>query len=285
MSFVKTVLNNNDHRFKIKLKDVSWDVLLASKEILFESICDLLLNYENLLFYASQKASCKTLKSLKEEIIRVSLLGKLDDCIDDILRALGWFPAESINIDLDIFSGDVGELLMCILIDRLDISKTLISKVSLKTSPRVSAFQNDNVFYDLDRKILYFGESKFYTSLYQALHNAIASLKTHSKSFEELSYIRTHTAAFIADNEETKTRLIEELEYVRKEDVSISSITFVMGEDKYLKADIEHDLNLFASDFDSSSIPFCNCYVIVLPVLDKREFLQHLKDRIITIHE
>lgn len=285
MSFVKVKLNNNDHRFKIKLKDISWDVLMINKEILFDSICDLLLDYENLMFYASQKASCKTLESLRKEIITSSAAGRLENCIDDILTALGWFPIESIDIDSDVFSGDIGELLMCILIDRLGISKTIISKVSLKTSPKVSAHQNDNVFYDIDNKILYYGESKFYSTLYNALYNAVVSLKKHSETFVELSYIKTHTATFIADDEETKLRLYEDLEYVSKEDVTISSITFVMESDKYLKNDIEHVITLFSNDYDSDSVPFHNCYVVVLPILDKKEFLNHLKNRVAAIHE
>lgn len=285
MSFEKIKLNNNNHRFKIKLKEYSWDVLLASKSILFDSICDLLLNYQNLMFYASQKASCKTLESLRDEIIKNTATGRLESCIDDILISLGWFPAENINVDSDVFSGDIGELLMCILIDKLGISKTIISKVSLKTSPKVSAYQNDNVFYDLENKILYYGESKFYSSLYQALYNAVDSLKTHSETLNELSYIRTHTSAFVADNEETKERLYEELEYVKKEDVTISSISFVMEEDKYIKDDIEKVMAHFSDDYDSNMTPFAHCYVVILPVLVKKEFLNFLKNRIIAIHE
>lgn len=275
--FDKVVLNNNEKHLKIRLSGINWTIINADKSLLFDAVCDLILDVNNLYYYASCKSYSMTTEEIVKHIETLNDSSLLSTDLKDIFTCIGWMPAPS--IDNTVFQGDLSELLMCILIDKLKISNTLISNVYLKTSPGTAAHGNDNIFYDYKNKILYYGESKFYESMDLALTKAYTSLTAHASNNNEIAYIRTHTVNFIAENATMRQQLQQTFESIQPGDYSLSSITFVMEEDKFIKSDVESIL-LDHPEFDSSSVPFKDCYVIVFPILKKRDFLNHFLRRV-----
>ena len=53
--FTKRILLENDNVIKIRIKNITWEELFNDKTILYKALCDILLNEENLLYYATQK--------------------------------------------------------------------------------------------------------------------------------------------------------------------------------------------------------------------------------------
>lgn len=278
MELVKVKLLENDNYIKLRLNNCHWNILIANKTILFEAICDLLLDKTNMLFYATQKRSTKTLVETKKFVKKLEKNHFIDD-INAVLVSLGWND-DKLNINSTIFQGDLGEYLSTILIDKLKISNTLISKVSLKTSPNMPSFGNDNLFFDRKKKVLYFGEAKFYGKLSDGLTRAVKSLSEHSKGISEISYITTHTSTFIAQNKRELRKTEQIFENLSINDVKIGSISFIIMNDKYKKLDIE---KLFIKYENEGKIPkhlVENSYIVILPILSKNEFLKYFKEQI-----
>lgn len=278
MEFGEINLFENENLKKIKLITYSWEQLLGDKSILYSAICDLLLSDENLFYYASQKESTKTLLETRKYIRELIEKNIIDMRIDDIFSDIGWNKDE-INIENTHFQGDLAEYLMCILLDRFTKVDTLISKVSLKTSPSMPSYGNDNIFYDYEQEILYYGESKFYNNTNTAISRAIKSLKEHANA-EEFSFIRSHDSMFIAENGEKRKRIIEELEEKNIEDITIKSIFFIANDDIYLKSDYEQKLLNSFSTIEELNIKSAELIMVFLPILSKNEFLEYFKGRL-----
>jgi len=278
LEFGEINLFENENLKKIKLITYSWEQLLGDKSILYSAICDLLLSDENLFYYASQKESTKTLLETRKYIRELIEKNIIDMRIDDIFSDIGWNKDE-INIENTHFQGDLAEYLMCILLDRFTKVDTLISKVSLKTSPSMPSYGNDNIFYDYEQEILYYGESKFYNNTNTAISRAIKSLKEHANA-EEFSFIRSHDSMFIAENGEKRKRIIEELEEKNIEDITIKSIFFIANDDIYLKSDYEQKLLNSFSTIEELNIKSAELIMVFLPILSKNEFLEYFKGRL-----
>lgn len=165
---------------KVHLKNHTFTTLKISPNILYEHISSMLLDKENLFYYCTQKKSTDSLintkkyikKLIKDKIIKIE--------VDKILTSMGWTDSE-IDITNTVFQGDLAEYLMNIIIEKMQIASTLISKVSLKTSPKMPAYGNDNIYYDYNQNILYYGESKFYSSTENAILSAFKSIELHKK--------------------------------------------------------------------------------------------------------
>ena len=168
MDFGEVRLFDNENIKKIRLTAYKWEELIGNKEILYKALCDLLLSEENLFYYASQKESTKTLVDTRKYIKKLIDKDIIDSTIEDVLSGIGW-KKEQININSTHFQGDLAEYLMCILLDKITNVDTIISKVSLKTSPRMPSYGNDNIYYDYEKEILYYGESKFYDNVSSAI--------------------------------------------------------------------------------------------------------------------
>lgn len=270
-------LLDNDNIKKIRVRAISWDDICNDKEILFSVITNLLLNEENLLYYASQKESTKTLEDTKKYIKKLLNDNSLKISIEDVLNCIGW--TKDVNIYNTVFQGDLAEYLMNILIDKITSIDTIISKVSLKTNSKMPVYGNDNYFYDYVNEILYFGESKFYNNFKSALKRANDSIEEHSK-YEEISFVRNHTSMMIADNGEKRTQLIEKFETLFIDDIKTKSIIFVINDDIYKKEDYEKGMiDYYKGTEEINSI--CNEVIFVfLPIISKEKFLQYFKGRL-----
>ena len=158
---------------------------------------------------------------------------------------------------------------MSILIDRFGFSKTLISKISLKTNPNMPVYGNDNIYYDSSKKVLYFGEAKFYESMDNALKNALESIEKH-KTITEISFLENHTNNFIAENGKTLKKLQQKFEIVDSSNFSIASICFLVEDELYLKKDIETIITKCTLNNKYKKI-IDNSLIIILPILSKKD--------------
>lgn len=262
---------------KIKLRCISWENLFKDKTILYGALCDLLLNEENLLYYASQKESSKTLVETRQFVRKLLKSGNLYRAIDDIFNGIGW--NKEINISNTIFQGDIAEYLMSILLDKITNVETLISKISFKTSPQMPVYGNDNVYYDFDSDTLYFGESKFYSSVDAALKQAEISIKKHS-TIEEISFVRNHTSSFIAENGEKRLKVIEKFEENYIDNINIKSIMFIVNDDVFAKEDYETILLKRYVEIERVKEISSEIIFVFLPILSKSEFLTYFVGRL-----
>ena len=168
---------------------------------------------------------------------------------------------------------------MNILIDKFIDAKTIISKISLKTSPRMPIFGNDNVYYDFDNDILYFGESKFYNNFKSALRRAETSIDEHN-NVEEISFVRTHTSSFIAENGHKRDKLVEKFENIYSSNINIKSIIFIINDDIYCKKDYEADMISYFNSIEKINEISNEIIFVFLPILSKEEFLKYFIGRL-----
>lgn len=277
MEFGKVKLFNKENKIKIKLSQISWDELFDDKSILFNAICDLILDEKNLLYYATQKESTKNLVDTRNYVDSLIKNNNLIYAIDDVFNALGW--NDEINIGNTRFQGDLAEYLMSILLDKFTNVETLISKISFKTSSKMSVYGNDNVYFDYENDILYFGESKFYQEANKGLDEALKSIENHS-TIEEISFVREHTSSFIAENGEKRIKVVEKYENAYIDNLNIRSIIFIMNQDLYKRESYEEMPIDYFKDRESLQQKTEEIILVFLPILSKKEFLEFFVRRV-----
>ncbi len=277
MELEKINLFNEENKIKIKLSKISWDELFNDKSILFNVICDLILDEKNLLYYATQKESTKTIIDTRKYVDSLIKNNNLIYAIDDVFNALGW--NDKINIENTRFQGDLAEYLMSILLEKFTNVETLISKISFKTTLKMPVFGNDNVYFDYENDILYFGESKFYQNAIDGLAEALKSIEKHS-TIEEISFVRNHTSSFIAENGEKRIKVIEKYENAYIDDLNVRSIIFIINQDICIKENYEEMLVEYFSDKETLQQKTEEIILVFLPILSKKEFLEFFERRV-----
>lgn len=264
---------------RIVLNGFTFKQLKIDATNLYGVISNLLLNDENLFYYCTQRTSCRTLKETKKYVKQLIRSNILEAEIKTILKNLKW-DKESIQIKSNKFSGDLGEYLMNIIIETFDISKTLISKVSLKTSPSMPAFGNDNIYFNYENNILYFGEAKFYNNTNDALESAFNSINSHFDNSKEISFIKNHTSTFIAEDGRVLKKIEKKLETIDISKIHCKSITFIMSDDNYEESDYINDLKKFASVDNNKNKYIEESIIIFLPIISKNDFLTYFEEKV-----
>lgn len=266
---------------RIVLEDLTFSQLKIDAAELYEIISNLLLSNENLFYYCTQRTSCRTLKETKKYVKKLISDKILNGEIETILKNLRW-DKDSIDINSTVFMGDLGEYLMNIIIETLDISKTLISKVSLKTSPSMPSYGNDNIFYDYDKNILYFGEAKFYKSTKNALNDAFNSIQEHLSNSNEISFIKNHTSTFIAEDGRILKKIEKRLETININKISCTSITFIISDDNYEEDEYLNAIFNFAGTNEKNKY-IKESIIVFLPVISKCDFLKYFKEKVMKL--
>lgn len=262
---------------KLRLSGIMWDELLKDKTVLYKHIADLLLDSENLLYYVTQKESTKTLLETRQYIKKLIRNNTIDVNINEIMTTIGW--DDDTDINNTIFQGDLAEYLMNILLDKFTNLDTLISKVSLKTSESMPVYGNDNVYFDYENDVLYFGESKFYNDTQEALKKALSSVEKHA-NIKEILFVKNHTSCFIAENNVKREKVEEKLDEISAEDIIFKSIIFIMSDDVYAKQDYEKMIvNFFGGEEYALNVA-SEVIMVFLPILSKSEFLNYFLGRI-----
>lgn len=112
------------------------------------------------------------------------------DEIETILRECGVVVKNVKGIDVervrrnaqrklctDYCFGVFGEMLFYNVVENVLFQKLLLSKVQLITAPNTNAHGSDGVFCDENKKVLYFGESKFTVNLGMGIAQALSSMQ------------------------------------------------------------------------------------------------------------
>ena len=279
VELIKKEFKDNTKISRIVIDNFTFSQLKINASHLYEIISELLINKENLFYYCTQRNSCRTLKGTKKYVNRLIKKGILKEELDTIFINLKW-DNKSRNIDATKFSGDLCEYLMNIVIEKFSISKTLISKISLKTSPSMPSFGNDNIFYDYNSNILYFGEAKFYNNTKKALTDSFNSICEHAKNNIEISYIRNHSSTFIAEDGRSLKRIVKRLETVDISKIKIDSITFVMADDKYEEDEFINDLTDLSKESDNKYRYVNESLIVFLPIISKKDFLNYFERKL-----
>lgn len=244
MDFKKINIEINSYKdkfSKIKL-DQEWNIIIANKNILFEAISNLIFKIENIYFYLTSLNSSKTWEEVKKfcsELKSNKII--CDEHIIPIFSSVGWLCNEKeLNTESKQVQGDLGEYIMHIFVDYLELSKTLVSKISFKTSKGISVYGDDGIFFDYENKILYSAESKFWLSFKDALKKAVERYSSY-KSISTLDFVRYKTSNIkgIDENDwEKKVEFFESIKNVHKTKIKFEQIFFIIEENCYLKKDI-----------------------------------------------
>ncbi len=277
--FMEVELNKDKNHFKkIRLKNHNWEVLVANKNLLFDALEKLLFDKVNIFYYLTQRVSTKTMKDTKAHVRNLIKNGILNGEIKSVFLNMGW-AGKKIDITSTVFQGDLAEYLMSIFMDDLNISETLISKVSIKTNPNMPAYGNDNVYFDYNTKILYFGESKFYSNLEDGIKKSYESISKHN-NITEISFLKNHTGIFISESSKKLKKVQQKFETMKVDDFKVASICFVAQDELYLKDDIDKVLSDKKLNTKINETMEKNNILVILPVLSKEEFLKHFRDNI-----
>lgn len=272
----KTINSTLDH-YKIEVINEDYNITKIEilKEKLFSILFDYFFDFENLFYYCTQDYFAMDRESAKNYVRKLIEKGTIIAKLDDLFNSLGW-DKDNLNIDKTITHGDIGEYLMSIIIDEIfDDIKNIICKVSLKTSKNMPAFSNDNLFFNHKDKILYFGESKFYNDTKKALNDAIKSINKHK--FDELSYITTKTNTMKAENEEKRQEIIEYITDLKRDEVIVKNVIFIISDDFHKDKDLKEVINKLN---ENKKKILEDLILVILPIFSKEDFLNGLKEKI-----
>ena len=269
---------SKENYIRVRLEGVTFSALKLTPNILYKFLCDMLLNDENLFYFCSRRSSCRTLNDTRKYIKSLIKKNILSSELNTILVCMGW-DKDSIDIYNTVFQGDLGEYMMSLIVERFEISKTLISKVSLKSSPKKAVSGNDNIYYDADNKVLYYGEAKFYSDTKKAVIQAYDSIQSHLSGVKEFYYVKNHSSDFIFGEKKVK-RIEKFFETCSISDVKIKSIGFVMSDDDYEIIDYENDLNELKISKRLDLSFFDENILIFLPVISKEGFLKYFENEV-----
>lgn len=276
---IKKNIRTHSNISRIVLESLTFTRINVEAIKLYEIITNLILNIENMFYYCTQRISCRTLKDTKKYVKELIKKNILKSELGTILKNLR-LDKDSINTTDVKVAGDLCEYLMNIIIESFDISSTLLSKVSLKTSPNMPSFGNDNIFYDYNSKILYFGEAKFYRDTKKALDESFKSLQKHVKNLEEISFIKNHTSSFIAEDKRKLKKIVKRIETISAKKIANKSITFIMSDDNYNEEDYLRVLKEFSCKNQCRNDYLDESIIVFLPIISKSGFLEYFISKV-----
>ncbi len=268
---------DNTVKDKIKLIDRNWTELKLDKKLIYKPIVDAMLNYNNMIHLLTSKKLKKMnhdqsgiFENVSKYIVSETEIRELLDILNEI----------GIGNDLQINSyttqGDIGEYIMNLFFLQLFETENIdliVPKLIFKTATKMPVFGDDNIYFDVKNNILYLGEAKFYNELNQALLEAQKSIDKHLANLNNFAFLKKNTNIFkynsFASYEQMLSKIDEENLFNKS--TKVRSIVFLIEADTYLKKDIEKKI---------SKYPNFNGYVIVLPILNKNDFLEYYKEKV-----
>lgn len=185
--------------------------------------------------------------------------------------------------------GKIGEYIFSIILLEYFNMKCIFPKLTMITDPNMSVFGIDTLFYDEKKKMLLFGESKFYSKLKDGVSALKQSLKTYEKQIEDeyilvLSHANNYHMPVITDNYiDSIDECYTFKEFIEKEKITNIGIPlFVMhgGDINFEEVISEYNKIESKSFFGLNTVYYC----MSLPILSsddfKAEFLEYVHERI-----
>ena len=162
---------------------------------------------------------------------------------------------EDITPDNQPKAGEVGEMILWLLMEVILKAPQVVSKMDLKTNTNLEVFGSDGIHVKVDDNDilnLYFGEAKFYNDIYKALDSAFESIeKFHEDDLHkrEYSLVTTHYKYLTEEKKDKVFKFITK--QIHDDEVKIKHACLI-GYDwnEYLKLDND-ERNEFIRDFTS----------------------------------
>lgn len=252
---------SNGTEIKIKKSLYSMESLKLDPSKLHHYLVDLLFDRDNILHFASNRNQIHGMNDDAKEYL-----------YHRILKKIGFVKSGALNVRSTVLAGDIGELLMGILMREYFVSifneGMVYPKLAYKTNPNSPVNGVDGSFYLPVKKHLYHMEAKFYTSFNEALKKACDSLEDILNKHDDL------TVLFDAYN------LRDVMNYMdfdpnllgMGDDVEEKFVIFIAEDSHYKKSDIKQIL-----DNSGKYQNFKKSYeviFVVLPVFDKKAFME-----------
>ena len=145
-----------------------------------------LLNYATHYCFSSQKRDIEDNEFEKNKLM------------NEAKKLFRKWKDEDITDDNQPKSGEVGEMILWLLMEVVLKAPQIVAKMDLKTNPKLEVFGSDGIHIDISNEDIlniYFGEAKFYNDIYGALDSAFQSIEDfhkNSMSNHEFNLVTTH---------------------------------------------------------------------------------------------
>ena len=152
----------------------------------------ILFSYFTHYCYSAQKRS---FTADTDDIEKERIISELKDEARELFRK---WEEEDITDDNQPKSGEVGEMILWLLMEVVLNAPQVVAKMDLKTNPNLEVFGSDGIHLKIDEEDtlnIYFGEAKFYNDIYKALDSAFQSIEdfhTNSMHLHEYNLVTTH---------------------------------------------------------------------------------------------
>lgn len=261
----KEFVNNNieSDLNKIKMRFFTWDELFESNKILFDEINNKIFSKENVLKVASTYTP-KIKYSDEQKKLKYF----------DALKSVGFISDAGINISSTTLHGDIGEFLMHTMLSQFlseqSTEQYIYPKLAFKTSPKMPVYGNDGTIYLKDKNEIYYLEAKFYGKLNDAINMAVTSLSDHNGLSQEGL---NHKIELFRNIKTDELFEIIEIDGEVKENLVLFLICDNFSEYGDILDVVRKNtkLNNFKNNF--------NVILFVLPIINKREFLELFSER------
>jgi hypothetical protein len=156
-----------------------------------DKLVEILFSYFTHYCFSSRKRSSKGMSEIEKE----QFISSLKDEARELFRK---WKEEDITPDNQPKAGEVGEMILWLLIEVILKAPQVVAKMDLKTNPNLEVFGSDGIHVKIDDDNilnLYFGEAKFYNDIYGALDSAFESIeKFHENAMHKREYnlVTTH---------------------------------------------------------------------------------------------
>lgn len=163
-------------------------------------LIDTLFSYFTHYCFSTQKRQKKDLDDFEYEQHISSLK-------DDARKLFRKWLEEEITEKNQPKSGEVGEMILWMLMETVLQAPQVVAKMDLKTNPKLEVFGSDGIHVNVDSDILqiYFGEAKLYGDVKSALNSAFTSIeKFHDDKMykHEYNLVTTHFKHLNTDKKE-----------------------------------------------------------------------------------
>lgn len=245
---------------KVKKSLYSMESLNLDSSRLHHYLVDLLFDRDNILHFASTRNKIHDMNENAKEYLYFQ-----------ILKKIGFVKNVELNITSTVLAGDIGELMMGILM-REYFMKTynegmVYPKLAYKSNPNSPVNGVDGSFYLPRARHFYHMEAKFYTSFNEGLKKACESLEDILKKHDDLTVlIDSYNLRDVMNNMDFDPDLLG-----MDEEVEERFVIFIAEDSHYKKSSIKNIL-----DTSEKYQNFKNAYeviFVILPVFDKKSFL------------
>lgn len=155
-----------------------------------DKLIDILFAYFTHYCFSSKKRNSDGMSDVEKEMF----FSQLKDEARALFRK---WKDEDITDDNQPKAGEIGEMILWLLMEVILKAPQIVAKMDLKTNSKLEVFGSDGIHVKIDEEVLnlYFGEAKFYNNIYKALDSAFESIeKFHEESMysREYNLVTTH---------------------------------------------------------------------------------------------